>query len=432
MNLEYRAHYDALLESGLYDDLVSADLLVPHEERPLDWAIASGAYKVLEPRRVDFVSYPYEWCFGQLRDAALLTLEVEKRALERGMSLKDATAYNIQFDGARPILIDTLSFERYREGEPWVAYRQFCQHFLAPLALMARVDVRLVHLLERYLDGIPLDLASRVLPSRTWSRPSLLLHIHLHARSIRRHADSPPRPRQVGRTARQGLASNLEATVRRLSWNPAGTEWVEYERTHGYTAPARGAKESIVAGYLREIKPTDVWDLGCNVGVFSRMAAAQGARVLAIDDDPAALERLYSEMKQAREGRILPLFIDLSNPSPSVGWANLERRSLTDRGPASVVLALAVIHHLAITNNTPLERMAEYFARLGSHLIVEFVPKSDPQVSRLLVSREDVFPNYTREEFESAFEEHYETKTAQPVPDTERWIYWMRKRGELP
>ena len=186
----YRPHYDQLLASGLYDELVGANLIVPHNEASGDLSFDSQAYKVLRPAQLAFVSYLYEWSFSQLRDAALATLEIERRALAKGMTLKDASAYNIQLHEARPKLIDTLSFERYEEGRPWIAYRQFCQHFLAPLALMSRVDVRLGQLLRIHLDGIPLDLASRLLPWRSRFNLSLGLHIHAHARSQRRHAQA--------------------------------------------------------------------------------------------------------------------------------------------------------------------------------------------------------------------------------------------------
>ena len=431
VNPSYRAHYDALMGSGLYDELVAATLLIPHRECPNTLAATPDAYRVLEPQTVTYVSYPYEWCFSQLKDAALTTLEIQKRALSHGMMLKDASAYNIQFHEGRPTLIDTLSFEQYQDGKPWIAYRQFCQHFLAPLAMMSSIDVRLSRLLERFLDGIPLDLASETLPKRSWLRPSITLHIHLHARSIRRYAEASreqlQRSRNVRRLGLDGLVANLTAAVNRLDWQPEDSEWADYETQHAYKDAARTEKERIVLECLNEIAPRTAWDLGANTGFFSQLAARAGCQVLALDGDPGAVELHYRRVKEEGVRRILPVWIDLANPSPSVGWSHEERGSLVDRGPADCVLALALIHHLAISNNTRLEMIAEFFSRLGRNLVIEYVPKSDPQTQRLLVSREDIFEDYSETVFERAFSRFFSIVSSKEIGETGRRIYRMAR-----
>ena len=238
VNRFYLADYDRLMGSGLYEALASAGLLIPHEEADESLAVTDEACKVIRPEEVPFVSYPYEWSFSQLKDAALLTLEVQKKAMDFGMSLKDCSAYNAQFLRGRPVFIDTLSFEEYREGSPWVAYRQFCQHFLAPLALMSRTDVRLSQLLRVHVDGVPLDLASRLLDFRSRFRFSLYVHIHLHARSQKRYegvAVDVSGRRKVSRLSLMGLIDSLEGAVRKLDWRPEGTEWGEYYTFTNYT-----------------------------------------------------------------------------------------------------------------------------------------------------------------------------------------------------
>lgn len=433
VNTVYREHYNALLESGLCGELCDAGLLIPHIEVEAEWSTARNCYRVLEPERVPFVSYPYEWCFSQLRDAALLTLEVQRRALERGLTLKDASAYNIQFRDGRPILIDTLSFESRPEGKPWIAYRQFCQHFLAPLLLMEGVDVRLSALLRQNLDGIPLDLASALLPRSSWLRPGPLLHIHLHARSIRRYSqvqvDGPTVRGRVSRVALLGLVDSLERTVRGLSWRPEGTEWADYTQNNNYSAAALDEKQRLVRDFLATIphRPETVWDLGANTGTFSRIAAEVAERVVAFDVDPAAVELNYQRVRTAGESRILPLLIDLTNPSPGIGWAHRERDSLVERASADAILALALVHHLAISNNVPLDRIAEFFSQLGGYLVIEFVPTSDSQVQRLLASREDVFPNYTREGFERDFGRFFRILRTVDVTGSERRLYLMER-----
>jgi len=432
VNHRYKVHYDRLISSGLYDSLVKGSLLVPHEEAGISEAATTDAYKVIRPERVPFISYPYEWCFSQLKDAALATLAIEKRSIEAGMTLKDASAYNIQFRAAKPTLIDTLSFEGYREGEPWIAYGQFCRHFLAPLALMSCTDIRLSQLLRANIDGVPVDLARRLLPWKTRLKLGLYLHIHMHGRrqerSVGDGAESASRAKgTVSRMQFLGIIDSLEGTIRGLSWRPAGTEWADYYNDTNYTEAGMRHKEELVAEFLGKLSPQTVWDLGANTGRFSRIAAAKGAVTIAFDIDPAAVEKNYLQCA-GREPDILPLVMDLANPSPSLGWLCAERDSLSDRGPASVVLALALVHHLAIGNNVPLESVAEFFASLGKALIVEFIPKSDSQVKRLLVTREDIFDRYNREEFEKAFGRFFVVENSQPIRETERTLYLMRRK----
>lgn len=428
----YRNEYDLLMASGLYGVLTEKKLLVPHEEEPTSAAITEGAYRVLRPQRIGFLSYPYEWCFSQLRDAALATLDIQKHALQCGFSLKDASAYNIQFSDGKPLLIDTLSFEMYEEGKSWVAYRQFCQHFLAPLALMSRVDIRLNELLRTNIDGIPLDLASRLLPAVTKLQPGLLTHIHLHGAAQKRYEAKPVSsmsgPGRLSRTALLGIIDSLESTVRSLTWKPDGTTWGDYYSQTNYSEDAMDGKRALVAEMLDAVtpRPALAWDLGANTGLFSRLASERGIPTVAWDIDPAAVEKNYLQCRAAKETRLLPLLQDLTNPSPNLGWALEERRSLLKRGPANVVLALALVHHLAIGNNVPLNRVAQFFRAAGAWLIVEFVPKSDSQVQRLLASRQDIFTGYNQADFETEFRRCFDIVRAVPVPNSERTLYLMR------
>jgi len=433
VNQVYADNYTLLMTSGLYEKLVKTGLLIQHSESDTQPADEKHSFKVLCPERVPFISYPYEWSFGQLKDAALATLSIQKRALKLGMSLKDASVYNIQFHRGKPILIDTLSFESLQEGEPWVAYRQFCQHFLAPLALMAYRDVRLNQLLRIYIDGVPLDLASQLLPRRTRWNLGLSTHIHLHARLQRRYADIAVTEARAGRKISKetllGLIESLRATVRRLEWKPAGTEWADYYIANNYTGFAFDHKKVLVGDWLSKIAPKTIWDLGANTGFFSRVAAETGAYVISSDIDPAAVELNYRQVKENNEQNLLPLVLNLTNPSPSIGWQNRERDSFLQRGSVDAVLALALVHHLAISNNVPLEQVAEFFAVCGEWLIVEFVPKSDSQVQKLLRNRLDIFSEYSRAGFESAFGLWYSIQSSSAVRESERWLYLMKRKS---
>jgi hypothetical protein len=429
VNLVYKDDYDHLKDSGLYQALVGDNLLIPHEEVGIEPPVPELAYKVIKPEPIPFISYPYEWCFSQLRDTALTTLKVQRKALDFGMSLRDSSAYNIQFKNGRPIFVDTLSFGKYREGQPWVAYRQFCQHFLAPLALMSYKDIRLSQLLCIYIDGLPLDLTSCLLPWRTRLSFSLLSHIHLHARSQKHFADKPISVgrHRMSRYALLGILNNLESAVEKLKWQPRGTEWADYYQDTNYSSQAFEHKKIIVSGFLDKVKPATVWDLGANVGIFSRLAGDRGIPTVSFDVDPAAVEKNYLDCIARGNTSILPLVIDLTNPSPGIGWENKERMSLKERSPADAVLALALVHHLAISNNVPLSRIAGFLSDICHWLIIEFVPKSDSQVQRLLATREDIFPDYTRQVFEQEFSRYFSIDDSVDIRESQRTLYLMRR-----
>ncbi len=430
VNRLYQPDYEKLMQSGLYDALCEKGLIIRHNERNDHPGITDDAFKVIEPELVSFISYPYEWSFSQLRDAALLTLKIQNVALSRGMWLKDASAYNIQFHKGKPVFIDTLSFETYVEGRPWQAYGQFCRHFLAPLALMCHTDIRMNQLLRIYLDGIPLDLASRLLPYKTKMSFSLLIHIHLHARSQMKYAHKPDVVKGVTLSKKRldALMTGLKMAIGRLTCRTQPTEWGNYYGATNYRASSFAHKKEILASFIDKISPERVWDLGANTGEFTTVAAKKGIACIAFDIDPAAVEACYRFVKKNQEVRILPLVLDLTNPSPDIGWANRERMSLTRRPLPDAVLALALIHHLAITNNLPLCEIAIFLGSIAPNLVIEFVPKSDTQVQKLLASRKDIFPNYNIDGFIKAFEHYYIIEDMVKIKDSERTLFLMKKR----
>jgi len=430
VNAVYKKSYDQLINSGLYETLVDAELLIPHDEVDVECAIFDKVYKIIRPELIPFISYPYEWCFSQLKSAALTTLKIQKTSLDFGMSLKDCSTYNIQFRKGKPIFIDTLSFEKYRQGQPWVAYRQFCQHFLAPLALMSYKDIRLNQLFRVYIDGVPLDLTSSLLPFRSRFRFSLLSHIRLHAKSQKHFADKPidMTRHKMSRMGFLGLIDNLKSTIKKLKWTPRDTEWADYYQDTNYSWGALHHKKQIVAEFLDKINPKSVWDLGANVGMFSRIASDRGIQTISFDIDPAAVEKNYLECVRKGEANILPLLLDLTNPSPGIGWQNQERMSFIERGPADTIFALALIHHLAISNNLPFDKIASFLSKICNSLIIEFVPKTDSQVQRLLSTREDIFPNYTQQVFEKEFREYFKIQSSVKIRDCKRTLYLMEMR----
>ena len=432
VNESYREDYGRLLKSGLYDALIERGWLIPHKE--VDAKKDVPAWLTIQPEPITFISYPYEWCFSQLKDAALLTLDLQLAALEHGMSLKDASAYNIQFHQGRPVMIDTLSFEKYVEGTPWAAYRQFCQHFLAPLALMAKTDVALNKLLIAHIDGIPLDLAGKLLPRSSWFNIGLLMHLHLHAMTQKKYSDNSAsnngsKGRPVSKAGMIGIIQSLRNAVQKLVWRPGGTEWGDYYNITNYSDDAFGTKQKLVRRFLEKANPEQVWDLGANNGVFSRIAADLNVPTISFDIDPSAVELNYKTVRDKNEEKLLPLLLDLTNPSPSLGWNGNERDSFFQRGPTDCIMALALIHHLAISNNVPFHKIAEFFHNLCEYLIIEFVPKEDSQVQKLLSSRVDIFNEYDQAHFENVFSEYFTIERAEPITHSMRTLYLMQKRA---
>ncbi len=415
--------FASLIGSGLYDELTQQGFLVAHDEVP---TAATGAGRTIRPHRIPFICYPYEWCTSQLRDAALLTVDIQTAALQRGLSLKDATPFNIQFSGTQPIHIDTLSFEKTpADGPPWVAYRQFCQQFLAPLALMTWRDPRLRTLLLQNLEGLPLDLACHLLPKRAFLNLHRWIHLWLH-RQGDRSLRSPVRAlAPVSLQRRLALADSLRSAILSVPPRNVGSHWSAYEATRpSYSEQSRNTKERVVAEWLAQLAPKLVWDLGCNTGTFSRLAAAAGAYVIAADYDHDCIEALYRGVRGTNEGkRILPLVVDITNPTPALGWAEKERDSFLQRGPVDLSLALAVIHHWAFAGNVPLGRICDLLAQTARATIVEFVPKTDPMSQKLLAHRRDVFSGYSQASFEEALRRRGRIERTISIPGSDRSLY---------
>ncbi len=428
INLNYKDNYDFLMASKLYKTLTNQNLLIRHQEVKAS-SSPSTVYKTIQVEKIPFISYPYEWCFSQLKDAALLTLQIQKIALNYGMSLKDASAYNIQFLDGKPIFIDTLSFEKKKEDAPWVAYRQFCQHFLAPLSLMSEKDLRLSQLMRVFIDGIPLNLASTLLPVKTWSNLTLLAHIHLHAKGQQYFASKQIQSQKLKlkQDSLVALIDSLENYIQKLKPKQLNSHWEKYYTNTNYTPKAFNSKKGLVKKYLDSVQPKSVWDIGANTGEFSLIAGKKGIFTVSLDNDQIAVEKNYLHIKAKKITNILPLVIDLTNPSPNLGWANAERQSLTSRGPTDLILALAIVHHLAIANNLPLKEIARYLSSLCKYLVIEFVPKQDSQVQKLLASRDDIFPEYHEKGFEKAFGKYFVILRKDQIVESERMMYLMQK-----
>lgn len=430
INFSYKKQYEKFMNSELYRKLEEKNLIITHSEiENLD--IDCDYYKIIKPEKIPFISYPYEWSFSQLKDAALLTLRIQKAAMKYGMTLKDGSAFNIQFHNGHPIFIDTLSFEIYEEGQIWKPYKQFCQHFLAPLALISKKDVRLNLLSKTFIDGIPIDLAAKLLPKTTFGNFGLMAHIHAHAKSQKHYENKDAKIKQktLSKRSFEGLIESLKSSIEKMTWNEDNTEWGDYYSDTNYTEKSFEEKKQFISLAIDQMKPKLVWDMGANTGVFSRLASTKGINTISYDIDPLAVEKNYLSSSQNSEQNILPLILDLTNPSSGIGWNHDERMSIIQRGPADMVFALALVHHLAISNNVPLNKLAEFFSQISKFLIIEFVPKSDSQVKRLLLTRDDIFENYDEKNFEIEFSKFFKIINSKKILDSERTIYIMENEN---
>lgn len=433
------ADWRALADSGLLARAVEQGWIVATEEADAVDApavLTERCAGVLRHERVPFVSYPYEWTFGMLRDAALRQLDLLLAALGEDLVLKDATPYNVQFRGAQPVFVDVGSFERLRPGEPWAGYRQFCTLFLYPLMLQAYKGVAFQPWLRGSLEGIPPQEMRGLLSFRDRFRRGVFTHVLLHSRLERRHGDRGGEVRGELRAAgfRKELieanARKLRRLVQGLDWRPPAGVWTEYGEKNTYTDADTERKTA----FVREVAAGGgwrlAWDMGCNDGRFSRIAAEGADCVVAFDADPGPVELLYRSLRDEGESRILPLTLNLADPSPPLGWRNLERRALPDRGRPDLVLALALVHHVAITANVPVRDFVAWLAELGAALVIEFPTRDDPMVEKLLAAkRDDLHPDYEQDFFERCLAEAFEVVRSERLPSGTRQLYFARPKG---
>ena len=389
---------------------------------------------VLEHERLPLVSYPYEWSFGMLKDAALLQLDLTRAALDEEMTLKDATAFNVQWLGARPTFIDIGSFTPYAAGEPWAGYRQFCEMFLYPLLLQAYRDAPFHPWLRGSLEGITAAQCSALLSGRDLLRRGVLAHVYLQAKAQAGYEDTPGNVRQELRAAGFGAAlikhniDRLRRTVERLQWKPPRSTWSEYQREHSYEDADLRRKTEFVDQVLARRRWPLVWDLGCNTGNYSRQAEPHADYVLALDGDHVVVERLYQSLKADGPENVLPLLADLADPSPGLGWRGRERLPLADRGRPALILCLALVHHLVIGRNIPLDDFVAWLAQFGAELVLEFVGRADPMVERLLRNRGDQEFDYSEEAVRAALERHFGPVTHETLASGTRTLYHCRPR----
>lgn len=400
---------------------------------------------VLAHETVPFISYPYEWSFGMLKDAALLHLEILEKAIPEGWTLKDSSAYNIQFIGARPVFIDIPSFEPYRAGDPWNGYRQFCMMFLYPLMMKAYLGVDFGPLLRAYIDGVDPVVADKLLSRAARWKKGVFAHVYLHSKMQARAAameldeakrlteDAGGAPEEKKRLRHSeamvlGLIQGLRSTIAKMKSPDERTVWGDYAADHSYSDASLQKKKDFIERNAKRGRYRKVWDIGCNTGVFSRLCAPFADEVISIDGDPKAIDRLYQHEKLEGAGKILPMIIDLGNVSPNQGWRGAERKSLERRSRPDLTLCLALIHHIVIAANIPMREFIDWLGDLGGDLILEFVAAEDGMAQMLLRNKANQYQDYTIEEFERLVSARYQVADSEELKGGHRKIYYLRRR----
>lgn len=416
----YFPEYDQFMEK-VYPELIDQDLIIPHRVMARD-----ENRIIIYPEIIPFISYPYEWSFQMLKEAALVTLMINKMAMDQDMILKDASAYNIQYYEGRMKLIDTTSFMFYSGDTPWGSYSQFLRHFLAPLLWIKYVNSDMRRLQEIYIDGIPIPLTNRMIPFKSRFKSGIMLHILSQSVAGDLFQDSK-RIVKMNRVQLSALLGNLAGFIERLTYEPPRSSrgWIKYNEFGSYSSDSLTNKKDIVYRALKSYSGGDLLDIGANTGEYSKIAVNCGYKVIAVDNNHDCINSLYSMVG------VLPLVVDVCNPSPGIGWNNRERRSFWERiGGVDVILALALIHHLCVRNNVPLGMVADLLADHCQYLIIEWVPLDDPQAQKLLGVKN--IPEYSLDIFKREFSRHFKIINSKPIDDSKRAIFLMEKiKGEI-
>ena len=427
VNKNFKKNYDLLMNSGLYAELVDKGYLIPHREIKSKHI---SFYKIIKPDLIPVVSYPYEWSIDMLHAAARLTLTIEKIALKYNLTLKDASAFNIQFIGVKPVFIDTLSFTELIPGFPWIAYRQYCQHFIAPLSLMKYKDLHLGKLSQIFLDGLGLDLTVKLLPLSCYLNFHLFLNIFVHQKSqqVFKAKTEVSTGKKFSAKNFANLIDSLLSALENLKIKNSQSNWSDYYRDNNYSRVAFDNKIKIVSSILKSLRPGLLLDLGANTGLFTRIASKFADYSVSFDSDPQSVNLNFKLTQKEKIGNHLPLNIDLVNPSPPIGWQNRERSGILERVKADCVMSLALVHHLYFGNNLTFDRIALFFKSLSKDLIIEFVPPDDSQITKLIGLRDGDFRLYNENNFISAFRNYFIIKKRINIQNSGRIIFHMQQK----
>lgn len=427
----YFPQYKKLKEEGFFKTLIKNNLLISHTETSV-----SEDEIIITPEKIPFITNPYEWSFEQYKQAALLTLKIQKFALSKGFILKDASAYNVTFYKGKPIFIDTLSFDFYEENTPWRAYKQFITHFLGPLALVKYHGTEMFKMMQSHIDGIPVSLISSLLPSKTRLSSILYPNIHLLAKMESKHNDDYKGETKIAKLSRKAQENILESLYNYISKLELkeSSEWGDYYSKTNYDTEAFSNKKDLIREWVLPLNPTSLIDIGGNDGTFARTVLDTVPNVLVTDIDSNAVDYNYKQVQKNKEENMLPFVCDVLQPAPGIGFDNTERESLIKRLATfspDVTLALALIHHITLSGNVPFKKSAAFFASFSNFLIIEFPKREDSWVESLLVRKREFinhFDFYNEINFEEGFGTYFTLEKKAVLEGTKRIMYLYKKK----
>jgi hypothetical protein len=425
MSDKYLPHYLFFKKSGLKDELIKEGHILLFEEIYDEHPNVGFANQVIKTQKIPFVSYPYEWSFSQFKEAALLTLKINLIALKYGMILKDASMFNVQFIGSKPIFIDLGSFEIYKNNSPWAGYQQFCRHFLAPLLLASYKDFRLIKLLIVNIDGIDLSFVRKLLPIKSYFNSGVFLHIILNTTGLKTTSNKKIKLKKQGL---KSILIHLTDTIENLKLKNKNSEWADYYNNTNYSDSGLLQKASIIEAFINGLNVKTALDVGANDGKFSKLLSNRSIYTVSTDIDELAVEKNFIDALRDENVNLLSLHLNLANPTPSIGWDNIERKSFYDRAKFDLVLALAVVHHFVITYDLSFEMIAEKFSKIGKYLIIEFPLPEDEKVQLISINKLSQFSNYNIENFKSAFEKYFSELDNKFIESNSRVIFLYAKK----
>jgi len=431
INPIYFPQYKKLSQSGFFKTLIKNKLLISHEE-----TLVSEDKIIITPEKIPFITNPYEWGFEQFKQAALLTLKIQKFALSKGFILKDASAYNVTFHKGKPIFIDTLSFDFYEEGTPWRAYKQFITHFFGPLVLAKYHGTDIFAMLGSFIDGIPVKLIASMLPKRTKISSVLFPNIHLLAKMENKHSEdykAETKIAKLSKKAQENIISSLYNYISKISLKEA-SEWGDYYTKTNYNEGAFKTKKELIRDWVQPLNAKSLIDIGGNDGTFARTVQDIVEDIIVTDIDRNAVDFNFKQLRENKEENMLPFVCDVLQPAPGIGFNNTERNSLIERLKTyapEVTMALALIHHITLSGNVPFEKSAEFFSKFSKYLIIEFPTREDSWVESLLVRKREFinhFDFYNETNFEMGYTSHFELLKKERVTGTKRIMYLYRKK----
>ena len=431
-----KSDYINIQQSGIIQKLINKKYLIDTDELDRRNKLYSheelkNVYIILNHKKIPFISYPYEWCFEQLKKAAIFHLDLQLYLLENNFNLKDSSAFNIQFIGGEPIFIDFFSLQKYNDGDYWIGYKQFCENFLNPLYLSFKKNVQFNHIIRSNLEGISSTTLNNLLSFKDKLSLNVFSHIVLQSRYEKKvlldEKSSIKKFKKLKKLPKKNLISMITIIknwIKKFNIQNKKSTWSDYSVINTYKDFEKKKKIDIVKKFTNKIKPNLLVDLGCNTGDYSIAALENGANyAVGFDFDIESLNKSYD-----RSPNFLPLWFDAANPSPDQGFMQKERDGFERRVKSDALISLAFIHHLVIAKNISVQMFVEWISKISQFGLLEFVPKNDETIQKMLISKRDIYKDYNIDNLIKYLEYDFKIVSIDQVSESGRKIIEYSKK----